>query len=374
MLAAANHLKEEERKLQIDMSQLVLHATKDAVTACLYEISKISATQAAVKQSLGKLKSQVIALRESRKKAAIEKAKTRVERIGAMLKGLGRADQRMSVMETHDFGELDGLDIEDFAGFLSAEASIDSLEQNYDKMAAVVCNIVNEARELVASQRNAKDVDQLQHIDVPIHIYKTGVLVKASRRKNGRKTNWKERYFVLDGDEVRYYHQQSIGSKKPLNIKGRVPLDKEAEVVETNEKDISRPFVLEIRSPKAKKSAYYMEAASRQDMERWIAAIQEAIDCLDPVKAAVHKKKLRESSQKDGDTIEAKPKVIVHAEEVVKQGIEYLSSSMARVCQQDTEDSFDRKYEQRMQSTALVHSVQTLTSTLQDEKAKHATE
>ena len=36
------------------------------------------------------------------------KAKTRVERIGAMLKGLGRADQRMSVMETHDFGELDG--------------------------------------------------------------------------------------------------------------------------------------------------------------------------------------------------------------------------------------------------------------------------
>ena len=34
-----SHLKEEERKLQIDMSQLVLHATKDAVTACLYEIS-----------------------------------------------------------------------------------------------------------------------------------------------------------------------------------------------------------------------------------------------------------------------------------------------------------------------------------------------
>jgi len=124
---------------------------------------------------------------------------------------------------------------------------------------------------------------------------KEGFLIK----KGAKLKNWKKRWFVLIGDELKYFKGQH--DKKP---KGIIKLEPDFLISEVGLK----PFCFQIMPADTGKRTYFISASEETEMKEWMAAIEKAkrttistsIKIIPPALVELKKEeKLKEASRQE---------------------------------------------------------------------------
>jgi hypothetical protein len=97
-----------------------------------------------------------------------------------------------------------------------------------------------------------------------------GYLSKKGGSKGGRR-NWKKRYFVLTGDDLRYYENYQAFISKPTQPKGAVGMRNYDKILDSTESsNEAHPFCFVLEASERK---LFMSSAARMTKGEWIDAI-----------------------------------------------------------------------------------------------------
>jgi len=183
---------------------------------------------------------------------------------------------------------------EEFKRCLTAVLAAVEKEANMDVMtfAKAIVALIDVSR-LMATYyaKMERPKESIIEINSSGKIKKVALLKKSSQQETGekrlkiRRTGWKERVFLLKDDKLEYYKKpknfkeiKEFDSLSKKDLKGVIELRNATAVESTVIK--GKKYLIELKTPKAKKPTYFVLAPNAEIMNDWLKAINDTCNLM----------------------------------------------------------------------------------------------